>query len=306
MLKPLVRFTVGALAIGAFAGAYAQSTAPGAEEPKIQSYSIDVEAKVLSDRRNRGISDTFRRPSAELTVTAAHESGVIGYLQLGGVRKEVFPESDGVLVTGALGYRWGRHDGWHFGVGAAQEWFPGAKASGAPTGFDWSTGNPTGFTDTKFDTTYGVFEFGHGIVEARYLYVLSKDLRGNNTATLCGTAYLPQLLAGGDPSKAIACYGDGFKRTGGSHLLDVDIKYPLDGRTKLTLHAGYQKTRNFGDANLFDYRLGVVHTRWGFDFGAEVVGVSLKNRDFAVAVDSAGNSKQLDETALVVSVGKRF
>jgi hypothetical protein len=275
------------------------------DEPKIASYSVDIEAKLLSDRRNRGISDSFNNPGAQVTITAAHESGIIGLLEIGSVSKVVFPEGNRLLVLGATGYRWGNHDGWHYGVGIAREWFPGAKAIDAPTGFD-ETFTPTGTVTTNFNTTYGVFEFGYKLLEARYLYVLSEDLRGNNTAVLCGSAYLPQVLAGGDPSKAIACYNQGFKHSGGSHLLDFDIKYPIAPKTKLTAHLGYQKTHNFRDADLLDYKFGVLRSEWGFDFGAEVVGAKLRNRDLAIVTDTNGHSKRLDQTALLLTVGKKF
>lgn len=277
-----------------------------AAEPVIQSYSLDVELKLSSDRRNRGTSDTFNKPGAEMTVTAAHESGLLGYLNVGTVKKEIFPNTNGWQVVGALGYRWGKPDAWHFGVGLAHEWFPSAKLNDMPSGIDWSMPAPTGFANTKFDTTYGVFEFGYGIVEARYLYVLSKDLRGNNTATICGSLYLPPVLAGGDPSKAIDCYGNGMKHSGGSHLLDVDVKYKLDGQNKLTAHIGYQKLRNFSGGDLFDYKFGIIHTRWGLDFGAEIVGASLKNSEYGVAFDANGKAERIDKTALLLTLAKRF
>jgi hypothetical protein len=277
-----------------------------AEEPVIQSYSLDIEAKVLTDRKNRGVSDTYNRPGAELTMEAVHESGFVGYLQLGTVRKEIFPDTNGLQITGALGYRWGNPDAWHFGVGVAQEWFPGAKVNDAPTGIDWTTGEPTGVTNTKFDTSYGVFEFAYGVIEARYLYVFSDELRGNNTATICGATYMPAVMAGGDPSKAIACYEGGLKHSRGSHLLDVAIEHKLDGRNKLVGHIGFQKMRNFRDADLFDYRFGVVHTRWGLDFGVELAGARLRNRELAVVMDSSGNSRKVDRAALILSLAKRF
>jgi hypothetical protein len=280
--------------------------AHAAEEPVVQSYSVDVEAKFITDRKNRGLSDTFNRPGAELSVMAVHETGLVGYLHLGSVRKEIFPETNGLAVTGALGYRWGNPDAWHFGVGAAREWFPDAEARDTPTGFDWMTFEPTGVTTTKFHTTYGLFEFGYGVLEARYLYVLSEDLRGNNTATVCGSAFLAPLLMGADPAKAMACYDRGFKRTGGSHLLELNIKHRLDGQNVLVAHAGFQKTRNFHDGDIFDYKLGIVHTRWGLDWGAEVAGAKVRDSDLAVVFDSSGKSKKVDRTALILSVAKRF
>lgn len=300
-MKKFVKKLMVSLAVLAGAVPLAQ-----AQEPVLQSYSLDIEAKVLTDRKNRGVSDTYNRAGAELTVEAVHETGLVGYLQFGTVRKEIFPDTNGLQITGALGYRWGNPDGWHFGVGVAQEWFPGAKVNQAPTGIDWTTGEPTGVTDTKFDTTYGVFEFAYGIVEARYLYVASEDLRGNNTAILCGSTYMPAVMAGGDPSKAIACYAPGFKHSRGSHLLDVGVEHKLSGQTRLVAHVGLQKMCNFRDADLVDYKLGLVHTRWGFDFGAEVAGAKLRNRELAVVLDSDGNSKKVDRTALILSVAKRF
>jgi hypothetical protein len=293
------------IALAVLAG-FVNTAQAGADEPTVQSYSLDIEAKVITDRKNRGVSDTYNRAGAELTMEAVHESGLVGYLQLGTVRKEIFPDTNGLQVTAALGYRWGNPDAWHFGVGVAQEWFPGAKVNDAPTGIDWSTGEPTGVTNTKFDTSYAVFEFAYGVIEARYLYVFSDDLRGNNTAIICGSTYMPAVLAGGDPSKAIACYDAGFKHSRGSHLLDVGMEHKLDGRNKLTAHLGVQKMRNFRDADLVDYRVGIVHTRWGLDFGAEVAGAKLRNRELAVVLDSAGNSRKVDRTAVILSLAKRF
>lgn len=299
------KLVVRGIGIAVLASAVNLAHASG-DEPALQSYSLDIEAKVLTDRKNRGVSDTYNRPGAELTMKAVHETGIVAHLQLGTVRKEIFPNSNGLQVTSALGYRWGRPEDWHFGLGAAQEWFPSAEVNNAPTGFDWNTGEPTGVTNTKFDTTYGIFEFAYGIVEARYLYVLSKDLRGNNTATVCGSTYMPAVLAGGDPSKAIACYDGGFRRSRGSHLLDINIEQKLNGQTKLVWHLGFQQMRNFRDADLVDYKVGVVHTRWGLDFGAEVAGAKLRNRELAVVLDSEGKSKKVDRTALILSLAKRF
>ena len=153
-------------------------------EPEMASYALDIEAKVLSDRRTNGLSDTYLGPGAELTFNYAHESGLIGYLQLGNVAKESFPDG-GATAVAAVGYRWGNPSGWHFGVGLAQEMFPGAKVNDAPR---QPFVDPTDTVNTRFDTTFGVLEFGYGIIEARYLLVASKDFRGNNTAVVCGSA----------------------------------------------------------------------------------------------------------------------
>ena len=67
---------VAALTLTALASTPARAAEPG--EPQMASYALDIEAKVLSDRRTNGLSDTYLGPGAELTFNYAHESGLIG------------------------------------------------------------------------------------------------------------------------------------------------------------------------------------------------------------------------------------
>ncbi|MBI2734433.1 MAG: hypothetical protein HYX44_14375 [Aquabacterium sp.] len=196
----------------------AHAAAPG--EPEIQTYSLDMEAKVLTDRRTNGLSDTYRRPGAEFTVTAAHESGFLGYLQLGTVAKESFPDGNKTTAVAALGYRWGKPEGWHFGVGAAHEVFPGSSVELPDNAL-----NPSDTIKTNFDTSFGLFEFGYGIVEARYLLVLSKDFRGNNTSVVCGAAaQIAQIEGDATFGEASTCYDRGYRNSRGSQLLQVEAR----------------------------------------------------------------------------------
>jgi hypothetical protein len=280
----------------------AQAAAPG--EPEIQSYSIDMEAKVLTDRRTNGLSDTYLRPGAEFTVTAAHESGLLGYLQLGTVAKESFPDGNKTTALAALGYRWGKPEGWHFGVGAAHEMFPGSSVETPDNALAPST-----TIKTNFDTTFGLFEFGYGIVEARYLLVLSKDFRGNNTSVVCGAAaQIGMIETGGeDLSQAMSCYDRGDHHSRGSQLLQVEARLPLDGQTKLLTHIGYTAVRNFSFVNTLDYKLGLIHNRWGFEFEADVVGGAMRNSYYGNTANTDGTSvKRIDKPALMASIAKRF
>ncbi len=295
---------LGALCASLSGAAFAQSAAaPAPDEPKIQSYAIDTEVKLSSDRKTRGVSDTFNRPGAELTVDAVHESGLLAHLQLASVSKVVFPYSNRLNTTLALGWRGGSPEGLHYGAAVAHEWFTRARAD-APTGFD-ELMNPLGMASTRFNTNYLVGELGYGIFTARYLYVTSKDFRGLNTSTVCA-GYLPAVLAGGDPTAAMGCYGAGFKNSRGSQLLDLDMAYPLNGSTQLIGHLGWQYVRHFSAMNTVDFRLGIEHTRWGFVFGAEVAGAKVRNRELFVATDEGGTSRRLDRTALILSLAKRF
>ncbi|HEX5357329.1 MAG TPA: hypothetical protein VFW93_14005 [Aquabacterium sp.] len=285
----------------------ARAAAPG--EPEIQSYALDMEAKVLTDRRTNGLSDTYRRPGAEFTVTAAHESGFLGYLQLGTVAKESFPDGNKTTALAAVGYRWGKPDGWHFGAGAAHEMFPGSSVEVHDNELAYANGDPAELIKTNFDTTFGLFEFGYGIVEARYLLVLSKDFRGNNTSVVCGTAAQIGMIqnGGADLSEAMSCYERGYHNSRGSQLLQVEAKIPLNSNTKLFTHVGYTAVRNFSFLNTVDYKLGLIHTRWGFDFEADIVGGSMRNSYYGNTATTDGTSvKRIDKPALMASIAKRF
>lgn len=272
------------------------------DEPRFQSYSLDFEARLTTDRRTNGLSDTYRRPGADFTVNAAHESGLVGFLQLGTVARESFPKGNRSTVLVGAGYRWGHSEGWHFGLGLAQEMFPNAEVEAPRNAFI----DPTDTVKTRFDTTFGVLEFGYGIIEARYLLVTSRDFRGNNTAVVCGSALQVGSLEG-DVTEAMNCYDRGFQHSRGSQLLQVETRLPLTGSTQLLAHVGYTHVRHFDFLNTWDYRVGLIHKRWGFDFEADVVGGLMDNDYYAKTVNTAGTSiRRIDRPALVLSVARKF
>ena len=159
-----------------------------------QSYALDFELKYQTDRRTRGVSDT-KRCRCRIHRDGGTRSGALALLQIGASAKRCFPTAT-ASILGALGYRNGTATGWRYGVGLAQEWFPGASAD-APTGVDWMTtamtGEPTftGMANTSFDTRYLLLELGYGMLDARYLYVLSQDFRGNNNGHAVRQHLLP-------------------------------------------------------------------------------------------------------------------
>lgn len=306
------RFHAGLMALGALCSgaastaALAQAAVP-ADEPKIAEVATEVRLRAFSDRRVSGISETFRKPGAELHVEAAHASGLVGVAELATVSKFSYPKGDGYTVLLAGGYRWGDPDRWHFGVGAAHEMFPGSKVTDAPVSADEAqTG--TGKFKFDFDTSYTLFEFGFGALEARYLYTVSKDFRGANTAGVCGT-FLNFALPTNDLQtigNALSCYARGDLRSRGTQLLDLDYKYPLDGRTTLLAHAGMKRVKNFSEADMTDWKLGVQHKRWGVDWIAEVVGANVKSPELYSAINNSGETRRLDTTALILTLSYSF
>lgn len=264
------------------------------------SFAVDTEVKLATDQRTRGISDSLMNPGVKLSVQAAHESGLIGLLELASVSKKQFLDGRGLGITLAGGYRFGDPDGWHFGAGLATEVFPGAKFE-APHGFDLNTFTPTDVQTTKYDTTFAVAEIGYGPLEGRVLNVVSKTYRGIDTGGVCGT----MLLLMADPTQGLECYARGDQNSRGSWLFDLDYKVNLAPATTLTLHGGHQKIKNFSEADFTDYRVGITHKQWGFEWGADVVATRTKVRELYLAQDG-DTLRATDNSKLVLSVSKKF
>jgi len=271
-----------------------------AADPGIASYTVDTSVTLLSDLRTRGISDSLGKPALKLSVLAAHESGLVALAELATVSRKQFLDGDGLGVTLAGGYRFGDPEKWHFGLGLATEFFPGAKFD-APHGFDFVNFVPTDFRSTNYNSAFAVIEVGWGAIEGRILNVLSKTYRGADTGGVCGSmlAYMP------DPTQALDCYARGDHGSRGTWLLDLDYKYPITPATTLNLHAGYQKVANFSEANFADWRIGVTHKHWGFEWNADWVATDTKVRELYLTPD--GNDlHRIDNAKLVVSVAKHF
>jgi hypothetical protein len=271
-----------------------------AQTPTPTSLSVDTELRLLSDLRSRGVSDSLAKPAAKLTVQAAHESGFIGQLELTTVSKKQFLEGNGLGVVAAVGYRWGEPEGWHFGVGAALERFPGARFE-APHAIDLATFTPVDVRRSDYDSDFVVLEAAYGALEARVLSVVSRTYRGANTGGVCGQI----LLVSSDPTVGLDCYARGDHNSRGTLLADLNYRIDLDPRTTLNLHIGVQKVKNFREADTTDYSVGITHKRWGFDFGAEWVGVNTRVREVYLVPD--GNRlRAVDDKRLVVSMARKF
>jgi hypothetical protein len=290
LLRP-ISLAVFTLLAGIAAPALAAETA---------SFAIDTEIKVTSDQRTRGISDSLNKPGVKLSVQAAHETGLIALAEFASVSKKQFLDGDGLGVLLAGGYRFGDPEGWHFGAGIATELFPGAKFE-APHGFDFNTFTPTDFKTTKYDSTFAVAEISYGALEGRILNVISKTYRGADTGGVCGT----MLLLMADPTQGLECYARGDHGSRGSWLFDLDYKFNLTPTTTLNLHGGYQKIANFREANFSDFRVGVTHKRWGFDWSADWVTTNTRVKELYIAQDG-DKQRATDGNKFFVSVSRHF
>lgn len=108
-----------------------------------------------------------------------------------------------------------------------------------------------------------------------------------------------------DPTAGLACYARGDRNSRGTLLADLNYRIDLDPRTTLNLHLGLQKVKNFREADTTDYAIGITHKRWGFDFGAEWVGVNTRVREVYLVPDG-DRLRAVEANRLLVSVARRF
>ncbi len=270
--------------------------------PDIASYSLDTRVTVLNDERTRGVSDSLMKPAVKLGVEFAHQSGFVAVADIVNVSTKSFMNGNGTDITVGAGYRWGNPDAWHFGLGLAAEIFPGAKFN-APHGFDMNTFTPTDFRDTSYNSRFAVIEIGWGNLQGRILDVVSRTYRGADTGGVCGQ--LLQFEQFTDPTPALECYARGDHDSRGTLLYDLDYTIGIAPATKLVLHAGRQKVANFREADFDDYRIGITHKHWGFDWNADYVTTHNKVRDMYLVQDG-DTARATDNSKLVLSVSRRF
>jgi hypothetical protein len=284
----------------AFAAALVTVAALPSHAQETASYAVTTDVKLTTDQRSRGVSDSFNRPGAKVSVQVAHESGLVALAEFATVSRKQFLDGAGLGVTLAGGYRFGDPEGWHYGLGLATELFPGAQFQ-APHGFNMETGEPGDWRSTRYNSAFAVAEIGYGNLEARVMNVISKTYRGANTGGVCGT--MLSLMA--DPTPALECYARGDRNSRGSWLFDVGYKHPLNPTTTLNLHAGYQRIANFKEANFSDYSVGITHKRWGFNWTAEWMATRTRVRALYVAMDGT-RMRATDNNRVVLSVSRSF
>jgi len=294
-IKSLISFVVCGVC-----SAYSVSSFADATDMETANVAIDTKLTFMSDVRTRGISDSLKNPGLKLSVQAAHESGLVALAEIGTASKKQFTQGNGMSMTLAGGYRFGDPEAWHFGTGVAYEMFPGAKFD-APQTFDFDTFTPGNVRSTNYNTSFAVIEIGYGALEARALNVLSQTYRGANTGGVCGA----MLQFAVDPQAALACYARGEHGSRGSWLLDIDYKINVSAATTLNLHAGYQKISNFSEADFSDYRIGLTHKHWGYEWNVDWVGTHTKARELYLVQDG-DQVRATDNNTIFLSVVKRF
>ncbi len=231
-------------------------------------HSLTANVTVASDYRFRGISQTFKQPALQGGFDYVHASG----LYLGNWNSTIsglqFNDAAGIEMDFYGGYKFEPVKDVTADIGVLYYYYPSARIVGA------------GFTE-KYDNAEVYFGASYKWFSAKYSYNIT-DFFG-----------LSNAVGGNGGSK-------------GSGYLDLNANFEIAENTTLGFHAGKQWVSNYGNLNYVDYKVSVSRA---FGFGtlsAAVVGTDTKNGAYANVVSSTGKSRDVTDTALVLSLSKSF
>jgi uncharacterized protein (TIGR02001 family) len=241
-------------------------TASAQQAQATSDHTFTGNLTLASDYRFRGISQTFGKPTLQGGFDYAHSSGFYAGNWNSNVSGVQYPGGASLEMDFYGGYKFTPVPDVTADVGLLYYYYPGAKI---------------GTTDEKFDNTEIYFGASYKWLSAKYSYGIS-DFFGLNSTT----AFAPR------------------GNSKGSGYLDLNATFEIADKTNLTLHAGRQTVRHYGEFNYTDYKIGVTK-----DYGFAVAGVAVvgTNADEAYYTASNGRkSRDLGKTGVVVSLAKTF
>lgn len=251
--------------LGALSASVQAQTTPPAAETPEHTFVANL--TVASDYRFRGISQTFKQPAVQGGFDYTHSSGFYLGNWNSNVSGNQYNNGAGLEMDFYGGYKFEPVKDFTADIGLLYYYYPGAKV---------------GLTNQKYNNGEIYFGAGYKWFTAKYSYGLT-DFFGLNSTT----AATPR----GDSK--------------GSGYLDLTANFEVAEKTTLTVHAGRQWVRRYGEFNYNDYKLGISR-----DFGFATIGLAVigtnADKDLYTAIDGAGRTKKIGETTAVVSISKVF
>lgn len=261
------------IAVAALAGfslsVSAQTISGAAAEPPAAATSaspLSANLAVVSDYRFRGLSQSFRRPALQGGFDYAHPSGFYVGNWNSSVSGNQYNNGAGLEMDFYGGYKFEPVKDVSADVGLLYYAYPGASI---------------GSSGEKYNNGELYFGFGYRWFAAKYSYGLT-DFFGLNARS-----------------------GGANGGSKGSGYLDLNANFPIAEKTTLTLHAGHQTVRHYGQLNYADYKLGVARDLGFATLGLAVIGTNA-DRALYTVTDGAGNSKDIGGTTAVLSLSKTF
>ncbi|MGB7480570.1 MAG: TorF family putative porin [Burkholderiaceae bacterium] len=228
--------------------------------------ALSANLALVSDYRFRGLSQSFRQPALQGGFDYVHPSGFYLGNWNSSVSGNQYNNGAGLEMDFYGGYRFRPAPDFSADVGLLYYVYPGASI---------------GTSGQKYDNGELYAGLGYRWLSIKYSYGLT-DFFGLNTRS------------GG---------ANGGSR--GSGYLDVSASFEIADKTTLSLHAGRQTVRHYGQLNYTDYRIGIAR-----DFGFATLGLAVvgTNADPALytVTDGAGGSRDIGATGAVLSLSRNF
>lgn len=221
---------------------------------------------LVSDYRVRGISQSWRQPALQGGFDYIHPSGFYLGNWNSSVSRDQYNHGAGLEMDFYGGYKFEPIKDLSADLGLLYYFYPGASV---------------GDSGQRYNNSEIYFGLGYRWLSLKYNYGLS-DFFGLNTRS-----------------------GGANGGSKGSGYLDLNANFEIAAKTTLNLHAGHQTVHNYDQLNYTDYKLGVVHEFAFASVGLALVG-SNANRALYTVTNSAGDSRNLSATGVVLSVSKIF
>jgi len=219
----------------------------------------------------RGFRQTWGKPAIQGGIEHTHPSGMVSGIWASSVSDNLIREasSEWNVYTG-----WTQHSGkFNFGALIYYYIYPGAKSTP-------DTGS------TRFDYGEIVPQIGYGAVSLSYHLTYTRDYFGANSVTY-----------GGPPGR----------HSRGSGYFNLSFNQDLHDGWAVNAHYGYQRIRNFSEANFHDAKFG-ISKQIGSDWNAELAWTSAWDKDdyyrFSSNGDPAAPVSDPTKSTIVLSITK--
>lgn len=265
--------------LGAFAASASAQTAapaaPAAAAAPASPHTLTGNIALVTDYRFRGVSQTFRLPALQGGFDYSHSSG----LYLGNWNSNVsgnqYLNGAGLEMDFYGGYKWEPVKDVTADIGVLYYYYPGAEIT-------------TGKKAYNNGEIYvgGTWKW----LSAKYSYGVT-DFFGLN-GTTAGVYAFSSLPNRGDSK--------------GSGYLDLTANFEVAEKTTLTLHAGRQTVKNYGELSYTDYKVGIAKDYGFATIGLAVIGTNADSKYYKAASTGSTSTKETAGTTAVLSVSKTF
>lgn len=244
-----------------------------------------------SDRVERGVSTSERRPSAGAHLGWRHaSSGISASLGVASLSDEVYVGSDGYTLRPELAWdlAFGSEQAWRAGLALRGQYFPGAWGA-------WSGSLPPtaqGRLQRAAESDYGTLELAATL--------------GWRYATLTVARSLTDYL--GLASTETGPTGTRVIESKGTTYVGLDLEWPLTQTLALRAGAGQLRVPNFEALDYSDWRLGLALQALGLEWGLQASGSNAAAawQPRRRAGSSSGDSTETNGRAWQAWVAWRF